>query len=277
MELTHISLVEKCMNGKIYVFLLLISFSCQNIFSQSEIGPIMTDRPGLGESSQIVPDGYFNIETGLNLEIDKSNMLEVYNMSWNNLTLRWGVFKEFELRFAVNVNQNFSKSGNQFSSTGIGLSPWSLGFKARVSHQNGIIPRTALLGNLAIPFGSSSFLKTSYIAPSMLIPMEWDLNKVVLLTINTGAFWNGEDGIPEYFSSLGFDFNLPQATVVFAEAYMNMTNNDDFAPAFNIGIVKRVTPNFQVDLSAGIGLNEIAAYGFVNGGVSFRLPVKPKK
>jgi len=264
------------MVNNISLSLILLFFHCQNIFSQTEVGPITTDRPGLGESSQIVSTGYFNIETGLNLEIDNSGSLEYFNMSWNNLTLRWGVFEEFEIRLAVNANQNFIKNGNQTAKTRVGLSPWSLGFKARVSQQNGIIPRTALLGNLAIPYGATSFLKTTYVAPSMLIPMEWDLNKVVLLTVNTGAFWNGEDAIPEYFSSLGFDFNLPKSTVIFAEAYMNMTNQEDFAPAFNLGIVKRVTPNLQFDLSGGIGLNEIAADGFVNGGVSYRFSTHSK-
>jgi hypothetical protein len=259
------------MVNKISLYVILLFFYCQSYFSQKVVAPIMTDRPGLGESSQIVPEGFFNIETGLNLEIDKANGFQNYNMSWNNLTLRWGVFEEFEIRFAVNANQNFTKNGNQTARTRVGLTPWSLGFKARVSQQKGIIPRTARLGNLAIPFGASSFFKTTYVAPSMLIPMEWDLNKVVLLTVNTGAFWNGEDGIPEYFSSLGFDFNLPKSTVVFTEAYMNMTNQDDFAPAFNVGIVKRVTPNLQFDVSAGIGLNEIAADGFVNAGVSYRI------
>lgn len=260
-----------------FIISFLLSFSFQYIFSQTEVGPISTDRPGLGESSQIVPIGYFNIETGLNLEIDNSGSLEYYNMSWNNLTLRWGVFEEFELRFAVNANQNFTKNGYQTTRTSVGLSPWSLGFKARVSHQNGIIPRTALLGNLSIPYGAASFMKTNYIAPSILIPMEWDLNKVVLLTVNTGAFWNGEDGIPEYFSSFGFDFNLPKSTVVFAEAYMNLTNQEDFAPAFNVGIVKRVSSNLQFDLSGGIGMNEIAPDGFINGGVSYRLSTDSKK
>jgi hypothetical protein len=240
--------------------------------AQDSPGPIQTDRPGLGESSQIVPLKCINIEIGGNLEFDSEPTAKSYNMSWNNSTLRLGLFQNFELRIAGNLEQSIQRVGGITTKTKIGVTPWSLGFKARVSEQNKWIPRTALLGNISIPFPSASFLKTSHIAPSILAPMEWDLSNRWLLTVNTGIFWNGEDAAPDYFSSLGFDCSVLDNLIVFVEGYMNWDGRQDFQPALNGGVVWQVMPNLQFDLSAGLGLKQEMADGFVNGGVSFRLP-----
>ncbi len=53
---------------------------------------------------------------------------------------------------------------------------------------------------------------------------------------------------------------------------MNVDEVGNFLPGFNGGVVWRLLPNLQLDLSAGIGLNKEMADGFINGGISYRLP-----
>jgi hypothetical protein len=257
---------------KTYLTPLLIILVLFTLNAQESISPIQPDRPGLGESSQVVPKKYLQIEMGGNLSIDAEGADRLYEVAWNNTTLRYGLFENFELRLAINLIQNYSILQGVKENSPLGFSPWSFGCKAKITEQKGAIPRTSLLGYIAIPYPSASFLKTSFIAPSILVPMEWDLTDQLLFTVNTGVFWNGEDAIPDYFASIGLDYALPKNWGVFIEAYMNMDENALFLPGANAGVIWRVLPNLQFDLSAGIGLNKLMADAFINGGISYRFP-----
>jgi hypothetical protein len=256
-----------------FLFFILFIHAIGSVKGQ-EIEPILPDRPGLGESAQIVPLNNIQFETGGNLEFDGADQNRSLNVIWNNLTIRWGVFKDFELRLATNIEQGINGTGVNMVKSKIGFAPFYVGFKSRVCQQIGIIPRTVLLGNLGIPYLSSDVLKTKTVAPSMLIPMEWDLSKKLLMTINSGIFLDGESEIPSYFGSFGFDLVLPKNFGVFAEYYFNADEVGAFQPGFNGGVVWRVMPNLQLDFSAGVGLNNQIADGFLNGGLSYKLPYK---
>lgn len=258
-----------------YLITSLSLCSLTSFFSQ-EIEPVQPDRPGLGESSQVVPVNNIQFETGGNLELNGENENRSLGIIWNNLTIRLGIFKGFELRLATNIEQSIFGSGKNKVSSKIGFAPFYVGFKSKVCEQQGLIPRTALLGNLGIPYLSTSELKTNTIAPSILAPMEWDLSNELLMTFNTGIFWDGNSQIPSYFGSFGFDYALPKNFGVFVEYYMNTDELGSFQPGFNGGVIWRIIPNLQFDLSAGIGLNNQIADGFLNGGLSYKLPLKRK-
>jgi hypothetical protein len=236
-------------------------------------GDIQPDRPGLGESSQIVPLKYFQIEAGGNYQWDKSSdSSTLLNVTYNSTFFRIGIFKNVELRLSFGARQDFAKWGSTSTSTNIGFMPWGLGFKAKLCEQKGLIPRTAFLGSLQIPYPSAKFLKTDHIAPYFLLPMEWDLNSNLLMTGNIGTFWNGNDANPAYFASLGYDYALPKGFGVFIEAYATIDDDAVFMPAINAGLVWLLKPNLKLDVSAGLGLNKTAPDGFINGGISYRLP-----
>ena len=236
-------------------------------------GDIQPDRPGLGESAQIVPLKYFQIEAGGNYQWDKpSDSVNVVNLTYNSTFFRIGIFKNVELRLSFGARQDFSKFGTLRDKTNIGFMPWGLGFKAKICEQKGVIPRTAFLGSLQIPYPSAKFLKTDHIAPYFLIPLEWDLRKDLLMTGNIGAYWNGNNANPAYFVSLGYDYALPKGFGVFIEGYATIDDDALFLPAINAGLVWLVKPNLKLDVSFGLGLNKVAPDGFVNGGISYRLP-----
>lgn len=236
--------------------------------------PIVPDRPGLGESAFLVPEGTFQVETGVNFEWDREDGVHRKSYTYNTTTLRYGVSGSFEIRAAANLQQDYLSKLLSEQISELGLTPWSIGFKARISEHKGWAPRMALLGNLAIPYAASASFRTSYIAPSFLIPMEWDLSDQLLLTVNTGAFWDGESAAPSYFGSVGLDYVLLPRLGLFVESYLDFDAQGSFLPGFDAGTVWRLTPDIQLDLSAGIGLNPEMADGFLNGGVSYRLSRK---
>ena len=250
---------------------LCFSIAIVHILWGQPTDPIVPDRPGLGESAYLVPKGIFQIESGVNIEWDRENGIHRRSYTYNATTLRFGISGSFELRAAANLQQDYLSKLLSEQTSELGLTPWSLGFKTRIAENKGWIPRTALLGNLAIPYSASPTFRTSYIAPSFLIPMEWDLSDQVLLTINTGAFWDGENAAPAYFGSFGLDYVLRPGLGIFIESYMDFDEQGSFLPGFDAGVVWRLTPDIQLDLSTGIGLNPEMADGFLNGGVSYRI------
>jgi len=242
---------------------------------------IAPDRPGLGESSQIVRKGYVQFETGGNYEWTTrggEDIITSYKeIAFNSSVVRIGLFDAFEVRLAANVQQGRLKvtgmlpGGSYSNNSAIGLSPFTVGFKARVTDGKGWVPSTALLGNLGIGGAASEDFQTTYLSPSILMPMEWNLSDKLLMTVNTGIFWDGETAIPSYFGSFGFDYMLLDKVGIFLETFANQDEQNDFQPGFNGGVIWRVLDNLQLDLSSGMGLNVNMYDGFINGGLSFRL------
>jgi hypothetical protein len=259
---------------KTFLFLSFLSVSTF-IFTQTGYD-IQPDRPGFGESSQVLRKGYLQIESGGNVS-SLFTSLHLKNVAYNTTFLRLGLSDFFEFRFAWNLGQDFSSYKPIGSSTSVvnksrvGFSPLSFGFKVKVFEGGGWIPSTALLGMMGIPNWASSHLTSFSFSPSILIPMEWDLSDDWLLTLNNGLFWDGEEINPSYFNSLGLDWMLMQRVGVFAEVYGNYDKINGLLPGFNGGIIWRAKENLQFDLSSGFGLAKEMPNGFINGGLSYRL------
>jgi len=265
-------------------FIALLSCFCLSTygFTQTEYN-IMPDRPGLGESSQILRKGYLQIEAGGNYQWDRTDdnflgpMIHFKEVAYNSTYLRLGLSDFFEFRCAWNFGQDFSSytpiggTNSIVNKSKLGFSPLSIGFKAKVFDGGGLIPRTALLGMMGIPNWASSHLVASSFSPSMLVPMEWDLTSSLLLTMNNGLFWDGEALKPSYFNALGLDWMVVDGIGLFVEMYSNYTKSDGLLPGFNGGIIWRVKENLQFDLSSGVGLTKQMPNGFITGGISYRL------
>ena len=244
---------------------------------ETEPDRIDSDRPGLGESAKVLPHKRLQIEIGSNYEFDKliiGNVVNKYqNIDFNNTVIRYGLFERVEVRLGFNFSQSIWRSSSSIASlagrTPIGFTPWSLGFKAQVSDSKGAVPQIAIEGNLEIPYPAAAAFKTDYVATNFIIPFTWTLHESLTMSVNLGAYWNGDSPVPDYFSSFGFDAALPANLGTFVEAYMFISEDGIFTPGFNAGILWQALPYLQFDFSAGIGLNKEAPNGFLNGGVSF--------
>ena len=265
----------------IYFFTILSSM----VFAQTGYD-IQPDRPGLGESSQVLRKGYLQIESGGNYQWDKqengfgTSKIITRETNYNSTFLRFGFSDFCEFRLAWNIVGSYRKFyGGLMTATNktpIGFSPLSLGFKAKVLEGDGWIPSTALLGMMGIPKWASSHLTSSSFSPSLLLPMEWDLSDRLLLTINNGLFWDGEAIKPSYFASLSLDWMALKKVGLFIEAYNNYRNQTSILPGINGGVLWRVRENLQLDLSSGFGLTSEMPNGFINGGISYRINFNKK-
>jgi hypothetical protein len=261
----------------LFIALLLSSLSYAQ---ETEVDRIDTDRPGLGESSQVLPHKRLQIEIGGNYEFDKSTgagiVNKYQNIDFNNTIIRYGLFERVEVRLGFNFSQSIWRSSSSIASltgrTAVGFTPWSVGFKAQISDSKGAIPQIAIEGNLEIPYPAAAAFKTDYVATNFIIPFKWTLHDAISMSVNLGAYWNGDSPAPDYFSSFGFDASLPANLGAFVEAYMFVSEDGAFQPGFNAGVVWQALPNLQFDFSAGVGLTKEAPNGFLNGGISFFIP-----
>ncbi|MFZ4426308.1 MAG: transporter [Saprospiraceae bacterium] len=246
------------------------------LYSQSgEV--IVPDRPGLGESAHIILLGSFQIESGFNVEWNNDLEENRKSYTFNSTTLRYGISQSLEIRAVLGLQQNYFFKFQEREATELGLSPFSLGFKTRITENHGLKPRIALLGNLTIPYAASKSFRATHVAPSILLPMEWDISKQLLLTFNTGTSWEEGYTEPVFFNSLSLDVLLLMNLGVFIESYVDIEKRGLFFPGLDAGIVWRLKPNLQIDLSAGIGLTDEMADGFVNFGLSYRISRKQEK
>ena len=122
-------------------------------WSQKEVPELVTDRPDQTESSAVVPLRSLQVETGLVLTGDKTDLAEFRSFRYNTTLLRYGLFKNFELRAGLeylNESEKLLDTGDMSSLTG--FSPLYLGFKTRITEERGWLPEIAFLGGVSLPF-----------------------------------------------------------------------------------------------------------------------------
>lgn len=257
------------MKIKNIIAVILISISALQA-QDDEMPAINTDRTGLSESSAVVPKGVLQVESGGNFEWNNDGNLSVQNVIYNGTVARFGVAKGFEARFGFNLGQSFYQNAASSGKKSFGIMPWGFGFKAQISEQKGIIPTAAAELMLYLPYLTADDFKTDYIFPTLILPISWNIGSRFSTMVNLGMMWNGMNANPTYFCASYNAVALPKGFTLFLEGYILATDNS-FRPGIDGGIIWQPKPNFQLDLSAGMGLNDQTADGFINGGIAFYL------
>ena len=170
-----------------------------------------------------------------------------------------------ELRLITEVNTIKS-----FGSKTSGFVPTIIGFKVKVSDENGLVPATGFIGHLAIPNAASTNFKASYYALSFRFNMQHTVNSKVSLAYNLGAEWDGETPEPTFIYILTSGVSISQKLEGYVELY-------GFAPQNNIadhradgGFTYLISNDIMVDISGGVGLSEASPKKYVALGFSYR-------
>jgi len=88
---------------------------------------------------------------------------------------------------------------------------------------------------------------------------------------NLGAEWDGEIALAHIFYSYILGFRIISDLAGFAELYGYVNEEDTPDHRFDAGLTYLVAERFQLDFSAGLGLNEKAPDWFISAGMSLRL------
>jgi hypothetical protein len=255
------------------LFSTLFLFFAVALYAQQQVPDLVTDRPNQTESAAIVPKHFLQIETGFILENDENEISRNKSFNYNTTLLRYGLWDNFELRLsAAFLGENISKKNSDFSQNTAGFSPLHAGFKVKVVEEKGLRPDIAFLGGLELPFTAGSDYKPSYTAATMRFAFSNTLSERLSLGYNLGVAWDGETAIPDYFYSVSLGIGFLKNLGMFVESFGTIPEAGTAQHQIDAGFTYLLTPNFQVDVSGGIGLNEAAPDNFISFGLSYRIP-----
>ena len=247
-------------------FALITLLLSTTAFSQADslkLDPIAADRPDQTETPAIVPKGMFQFETGLLYEKTTLNT-EQYLLP--TLLSKYGVNEFFELRLITEVQSN-----NDNGVVTAGLAPVLAGFKVRISQEKGIIPATSFIGHVQFPKVASHDFAASHLAPEFRFVMQHTLNEKMSFSYNLGAEWDGETAEATYIYTVSTGIGLSNKLGMYFEFFGFAPELHTAAHSFDSGFTYLLSNDAMLDISGGIGLNDIAPDYFLAVGFSFRI------
>ncbi len=237
----------------------------------SEVGSMASDRPGFSDSYSVVPRGYTQLEGGYSFYYDKENESRTKNQVLGELSLRTGLFENFELRVKWTgysfTDYNYEGQSRwagrhiRISDHDDGGTDMSIGFKTQLLKQKGLIPNLSMIPAISLPTGTGS-KSTGDVDPEVRLAWNYSLSeKLSMYGVVLAAGISDDEG--RFFqsgASLAAFYQFTPKIGGFLEYYglypssrdSDCQHNLDFGPVFLI------KDNFQIDVRAGVGLNEEA-------------------
>lgn len=252
----------------------LYLLACLGAASASAADEIVTDRPDVSESSEVVGAGRFQIETSVASQQRDVGGLRQRVASTPTL-LRWGVAKDWELRLESDGAMRLSQAGVAGHSTG--AADISLGVKwhSQDADDDDGVPSVAWLLHADLPTGSAAF-KGPGLRPSLRMVAEWELPGEWELGVMPGVFSARDDDGQRYLGgilalTLGRRFS-PQwrGYVEVAAEQLAATRHGGNDISADAGLAWLLTPDLQLDASIAHGLTRLAAAKAWSLGLSLR-------
>ncbi len=233
---------------------------------------LVTDRPDQTESSAVVPRKTLQIETGFVTEKDRSADVITRSYAYNSTLLRYGLLENMELRLGLEYLGTTTDDSGTREIDISGFGPLYIGFKLKILEEEAWIPEAALLGNLTLPFTANQAYKPPHTGGGLRFALAHTLSERLSLGYNLGAEWNGRDVNPEYFLSASLGIGITSRLGAYAEIYSPIPEKVAALHMVDAGLTFLITPNFQLDVSGGIGLNDAAPDHFLSCGLSWQIP-----
>jgi hypothetical protein len=255
-----------------YLMLLALLFFVSKSNAQesinSELPAIQTDRPDQTECPFLTPIGWFQLECGLQMEQMNPMKIKNNNLDYTIPTIltKYGINKYFELRLITeNIMQN-----NVLNKYVNGITPLTIGFKAKLADEKGIIPQTSVICHLGINQLASKYYKTASYIPSYRFTMMHTISEKMNLSYNLGTEWNGNDAIATFIYTLTTGYSFSNKLGGYIEVFGFMKGIKDQDNRCDGGITYQFTENQQFDISAGLGLSTVSPAYYLSCGYSFR-------
>jgi hypothetical protein len=251
---------------QILVSIITLVFCGSVIVGQTLDDPLITDRPDATESAFTIPQGSFQIETGIIYEstgFDEAGVsFEDQSLHFATTLLRYGMWNNVEIRFGTMYSTSTSKVGNVETDVS-GINRILLSAKFHVHEEKGILPEASLLANVRFPTGDFGN-ETRY---ALFVAASHTLSDMFGLGYNIGTA--KEEGDWEFVYTLALGAGISDKVGVFAEVFGNFTNENHW---FDAGLTYLINNDLQLDASFGYGLDTHFPDWFINGGVSIRIP-----
>lgn len=238
-------------------------------FSQ-QLDPIQLDRPDQTETPAIVPSGYIQAENGFLIENAND---ETKNFTYPSCLWKYGINDRVEFRMITEFASTNDKATKKTLS---GLMPVTVGFKANLWKEKGIIPHTSFIGHLTTANIGSKKFSTTYSAPSFRFLMAHNITPKFSISYNLGAEWNGETPEEIYLYTFATGLSITQKLGMYAELYGFAPSSSKAWHGFDGGFTYLISNNIMIDLSGGFGVTKNAPNNYLAFGFSYRFNVLGK-
>jgi hypothetical protein len=233
--------------------------------------PLVTDRPDFTEATTTVGRGVAQLEIGYTYAYDNDGAA-TKSHSYPEPLLRYGIFAEWlELRVGWNyVDEEIGLTKNS------GSEDLYLGFKIGLTPQEGILPEMAIIPQMTIPTGAAAFTGNEVLAGVNWL-YGWELTDFISTAgstqFNRAIDSVSSDAYTEWAQSWTIGFTLTECFSGYTEWYAFFPHSADTESTehyFNGGFAYLVHNDMQLDIRAGMGLNDAATDYFIGTGVSIR-------
>jgi hypothetical protein len=239
--------------------------------------PLITDRPDFTEASSTVGRGVAQLEGGYTYSYDSDGTTSFKSHSFPETLLRVGMFADwFEARIAWNYSEETSTVFGGPRTTATGADDLYLGIKWGLTGQEGILPEMALITQMTVPTGSSNFTAGETL-PGLVWLYGWDLNDWLAMGAQTKGNRALDDVTSEpyleFSQSWTINYTITEPLGAYTEWFVIAPDGADTNHTENYadgGFTYKVTHNLQLDIRAGLGLNEAAADYFTGVGFAIR-------
>ncbi len=249
--------------------LFVLIFTTWSSNAEGDPPPISTDRILQTNSSDILPPGYYQLETGLySYETDRENDVKSKHTMLNNTSYRIGFREKMELRLGL-YGYNIQHVGTDDDS---GLSDAELSTKILLFDRSASRPKTTLNAGISLPTGDDSFTSNKVDPFFSFIPSFSNFLPDSLYNDNSlGITWNDSNADFKYGTLWGH--NLSESVILYGEFFGAIPiDGGSNSHGFDWGLTWAVENNIQLDIFAGKSLNDSATDFFLNMGISMRFP-----
>lgn len=241
--------------------------------------PLVTDRPDFTESTETIPEGHLQIESGYTFTYNRQGGTRTTDHTAPEMLWRIGVTDNVELRFGWS-GYTFSDSLSETGALGGSrkratqdASDLSLGLKVKLFEQEGWRPHFGIIAGVTVPSGVGG-TTTGDVDPGIVFLWAYDLSDGTAIAGNFGVAVPTEDShrFVQTTASLSYAFALTEKWGAYAEYFGIYPSSDSGHDAhfFNTGVTFLVNKDFQLDARVGLGLNEEAGDFFTGVGFSKR-------
>jgi len=244
--------------------------------------PLVTDRPDFTESSVTVPFGRTQLESGYTYTYDSGDGVRTEDHTYPEALLRIGLVEDVELRLGwagwSHSQESFRERNDvgrsvQVTEPDDGGNDMTAGFKLHFLDQVGLVPDMGVIVDLSLPTGASG-QTSGDVDPGIKLLWSYDLTDAVAVAGNVNmAVPTSDDG--RFFqtsASLSMGCSITDRLGGYVEYYGFYPNDRGQSDAHyaNGGFTYLITDNFQVDIRAGLGLNDEADDFFTGVGFAYR-------
>jgi outer membrane putative beta-barrel porin/alpha-amylase len=246
-------------------------------FLPSDDEPLETDRPDFVEASSLVPRGRVQLESGYTFTRDRVGDIEATAHAVPQFVWRIGLTERFEMRMVWDNGYNFEREVDRGAGTVTkrsGGGDMDLGLKTALLKPNGWIPEACVISTLSVPTGADEY-RSSKTQPKFNLLYGWDLTDDLSFAGATGLqyLFEDDDNFIQISQAFTTGYSITEKLGMYVEwfsFYYDGANDGKPQHYADSGFTYKFTPNFQVDIRAGIGLNDAANDLFTGVGYALR-------